>query len=363
MKRTVFAYPYVVFAIIFLLAPLLLIVWYSVTLPVKPLSVSTTREITVPEIVEQLDYIGYKQDNTLAKRATYTYDDTTVTVHIHHTTRDEVYRITVTDGIVSEIAELYEDGTIDIDYNSITFNNVRTGFSLTMEHFQKFFSSPVYINTLLRSLKIALISTIFCLVLGYPTAFVLAKMKTSMRDFLSTLFILPMWMNALLRTYAWRSLLEKNGIINTLLEAIGLPPQEMMYSQSAVILCMVYNFIPYMIMPIYNTIGKLDNSLLEASHDLGANHYRTLFKVVMPLSLPGVISGITMTFIPSVTAFTISEILGGTESAMIGSIIHREFSNNYWFGSAMSVIIMVLLLISMAFLSGDKEESPHGSFL
>jgi spermidine/putrescine transport system permease protein len=137
-----------------------------------------------------------------------------------------------------------------------------------------------------------------------------------------------------------------------------------MYSMGAVILCMVYNFLPFMIMPVYNTLCKIDSSVIEASQDLGANHYKTLLKVVLPLSFPGIASGITMTFIPSVTAFAISKILGGTESVMIGEVIEREFNYNYWFGSAISVIIMILLIMSMTLLSRyDKDDNVGGGII
>lgn len=363
--RTVFAYPYVVFAIVFILAPLFLILLYSVTLPKSPISISLGEKYSVDAIVEKLDFIGYTEEAYPGGAGSYTYTDDTVSIVNFRENRFEGYTVFFKDGMVYDIIEYNEDGSVfDEDLASVKLLNRENGFVLTLNHFKNFFSSTVYIEVFLRSIYIALVSTLICLLIGYPTAYILANMQSKFRDFLSILFVLPMWMNFLLRTYAWRNLLEKSGVLNSFLTALGLPEQNLMYTQSAVILCMVYNFLPFMILPIYNTLSKLDKSMLEASHDLGANHYQTLIKVVLPNSVPGIVSGVTMTFVPSITAFAVSKIMGGTESMMIGEIIEREFKYDYWFGSAISVIIMVLLLISMLFLSKyDKEETVGGGLL
>lgn len=363
--RTVFAYPYVVFAIVFILAPLFLILLYSVTLPKSPISISLGEKYSVDAIVEKLDFIGYTEEAYPGGAGSYTYTDDTVSIVNFRENRFEGYTVFFKDGIVYDIIEYNEDGSVfDEDLASVKLLNRENGFVLTFNHFKNFFSSTVYIEVFLRSIYIALVSTLICLLIGYPTAYILANMQSKFRDFLSILFVLPMWMNFLLRTYAWRNLLEKSGVLNSFLTSLGLPEQNLMYTQSAVILCMVYNFLPFMILPIYNTLSKLDKSMLEASHDLGANHYQTLIKVVLPNSVPGIVSGVTMTFVPSITAFAVSKIMGGTESMMIGEIIEREFKYDYWFGSAISVIIMVLLLISMLFLSKyDKEETVGGGLL
>ncbi len=363
--RSVFGYPYVVFAIVFILAPLLLIVVYSITLPKSPVSISLGESYTAEAIVEKLEFIGYTEEAFPGSAGTYSVDGNTVSIVNYRKNRFEGYVVTLKDGSVHSVIEVNPDGSVfDEGLASVKVLNKVNGFKFTFQHFQKFFSSTVYIEVFLRSIYIAFVSTIICLLIGYPTAYILANMQSKMRDFLSILFVLPMWMNFLLRTYAWRNLLEKSGVVNSFLSFLGLPEQNLMYTQSAVILCMVYNFLPFMILPIYNTLSKLDKSMLEASHDLGANHYQTLLKVVLPNSVPGIVSGITMTFVPSITAFAVSKIMGGTESMMIGEIIEREFKYDYWFGSAISVIIMILLLISMVFLSKyDKEETVGGGLI
>lgn len=363
--RSVFAYPYVIFAIVFILAPLFLIILYSVTLPKSPLSISVSEKYTVAEITEKLEFIGYEEEVFPGEAGTYSCAEDSVTIVNFRENRFESFCVTVKDGTVYAICELNEDGSVfDEAMASVKVLNRENGFVFTLNHFKNFFSSTVYIEVFLRSLYIAFVSTAICLLIGYPTAYILANMKSRFKDFISVLFVLPMWMNFLLRTYAWRNLLEKSGVINSFLSMLGLPEQNLMYTQSAVILCMVYNFLPFMILPIYNTLCKIDKSMIEASHDLGANHYKTLFRVVLPNSVPGIVSGVTMTFVPSVTAFAVSKIMGGTESMMIGEIIEREFKYDYWFGSAISVIIMVLLLISMVFLSKyDKEDAVGGGLL
>mgnify|MGYP000568767852 CR=1 FL=1 len=278
MKRSAFAFPYIIYALIFFLAPVLLIVYYSFT--------------------------------------------------------------TKTDM-----------GTI-----------------LSILNFKRFFDpeSPQYMIVLLKSFKISLYCTVICLLLGYPMALILSRLNPSVRNILSMLFILPMWMNFLLRTYAWATLLEKNGIINTLLTKIGLPPLEIMYTDTAVVIGLVYNFLPFMILPIYNMLTKIDYSLIEASEDLGASSWKTFWKVTFRLSLPGVTSGINMVFMPAVTTFVVSRILGGNDSILIGDVIEKQFKmvDDWGFGSAMSVIIMLLVLIFMGIFSSiDKQAEEEGEIL
>ena len=358
-KRSVFAYPYVVFAIVFLVAPLLLVVFYSLTREIDNYSIYLDHENTPEAIIGNLDFIGYEEDPTLSETGTYYYDGETLSVVNYRKSNAEVYKIYFGDGKLTFIEEYFGGELFDDTLDDVKFLNRLTGFYFTFDNFERFFSNPDSMKVFLRSIYIAFVSTVICLLLGFPTAYVLSKMKERWRNFLSVMFLLPMWMNFLLRTYAWRTLIEKTGIINTILESVGLPAQSLMYTQGAVILVMVYDFLPFMIMPIYNTLIKLDRSVLEASHDLGANHYQTLFTVVLPLSLPGVASGITMTFVPSITAFAISKIMGGTQSVTIGEEIERVFNNDMWFGSAMSVIIMVLMLVSMFFLSGKDKDGDN----
>jgi spermidine/putrescine transport system permease protein len=241
-------------------------------------------------------------------------------------------------------------------------------FAFTLEHFRRFFdfSEPVYMQVLLRSIRIALISTLICLLLGYPMAYILSRMKPRTRGIVSFLFVLPMWMNFLLRTYAWMTLLENTGVINTFLTSLGLPTISIMYTEGAVIFGNVYNFLPFMILPIYNVLVRIDKNLIEAAGDLGASFPKTFMRVIFPLSLPGVSSGITMTFMPAVTTFIISKLLGGGQNAQIGDLIEKQFKSvgDWGFGSALSVILMVMILIAMGVMNRyEKEQSAGGVLL
>lgn len=238
---------------------------------------------------------------------------------------------------------------------------------LTLEHYKAFFNfeDPVYLQVLWRSIKVAAVSTLICLALGYPMAYILSKMRPSLRDTMVFLFVLPMWMNFLLRTYAWMTLLERTGLINTLLGKLGLGPLDLMYTQGAVILGNVYNFLPFMILPIYNVLVKIDSSVVEAAQDLGANRFVVFRKVIFPLSLPGVISGVSMTFMPAVSTFIISRLLGGGQQALIGDIIENQFKvvGNWGLGSTMSVALMVLILAAMNVARKYEDENAGGNVL
>lgn len=240
---------------------------------------------------------------------------------------------------------------------------VRTssGLTLTMDHFRRF-AEPVYLKVLMRSLTLASLSTAFCLILGYPAAMILASKGYKRRNTLILLMVLPMWMNFLLRTYAWLTLLERKGLINTLLGILGLPALNLLYNEFAVVLGMVYNFIPFMVLPIYSVLSKIDSSLIEAAEDLGADPVRTFLKVIFPLSLPGVFSGITMVFMPAVTTFVISRLLGGGQYTLIGNLIEQQFLTvgDWNFGSAISVIMMLIILIGMGFTSRYEKEQGGG---
>ncbi|MEG2378164.1 MAG: ABC transporter permease, partial [Clostridia bacterium] len=207
-------------------------------------------------------------------------------------------------------------------------------------------------------------STVICFLLGYPMAYILSRMRPKVRTIASVLFILPMWMNFLLRTYAWMTLLERTGVINTFLNSIGLSPINIMYTQGAIVLGNVYNFLPFMILPIYNVLIKVDHSLVEAAQDLGAGSFRVFTRVTFPMSLPGVFSGISMTFMPAVTTFIVSRLLGGGQNALIGDLIETQFNQSDWgFGSALSMVMMVLILIMMAFLSKYEKQTAEGGML
>ena len=217
----------------------------------------------------------------------------------------------------------------------------------------------VNVDTLGYSLWMALKCTVLCLLMGYPAALFMADRNLKLGSTLVVLFIIPMWMNFLLRTIAWMSLLEDQGLINTFLRWMGFSGLQLMYNSNAVLLGMVYNFLPFMVFPIYTSLNKMDPKLGEAAQDLGCNEWRTLFKVTMPLSLPGVISGITMVFMPSVTTFFIPRVLGGGNTMMFGDLIESKFltEGNWNVGSALSLIMMVLILISLSIL---RKADPNG---
>ena len=251
-------------------------------------------------------------------------------------------------------------------FYSVTTAGADGGITLTLANYARFFdfSEPQYMKVLFHSFRIALVATFICLIVGYPMAYILAHLPTRWRGLLSLLFILPMWMNFLLRTYSWMSLLENNGIINTLLKSMGFAPLSIMYTESAVVLGMVYNFLPFMILPIYNMLVRLDGSLIDASNDLGASPVRTFMKVTLPLTFPGIMSGINMVFMPSVTTFVISRLLGGTSTVLIGDLIEKQFKlvNDKGFGSAMSVIIMVFVF-GIMFITNRGKNNEEGSMM
>ena len=234
-------------------------------------------------------------------------------------------------------------------------------YMFTLDNFDKFFN-VMYFKVVRRSLVLAFISTVLCLIVGYPTAYIISKAKPSRRATLLLLCILPMWMNFLLRTYAWSAILGRNGFINTLLGMVGLGPINILYTDAAVLLGMVYNFLPFMILPIHTILSKMDQDLINAAKDLGANNFQVFTKVIFPLSLPGVISGITMVFMPAVSTFVISKLLGGGQFYLIGNLIEQEFMSvgDWHFGSAISIFMMIIILISMAIMnkysSGTDKE-------
>lgn len=209
-----------------------------------------------------------------------------------------------------------------------------------------------HMQALLLSLLLALISTVICLMIAFPMAMILRDSKYGKQGFLIFVIILPMWMNFLLRTMAWQVLLERQGVINAVIAAFGLPRQELMNTPGAIVLGMVYDFLPFMILPIYNTVSKIDSHLIEAAYDLGAKKSMVYSKVILPLSVPGIVSGITMVFIPALTTFVISNMLGGGKINLIGNIIEQEFTvnSNWYLGSGLSLVMMVFIIFSMLLL-------------
>ena len=215
-----------------------------------------------------------------------------------------------------------------------------------------------YGNTFALSIWLGLIATAIGLVLAYPLAYYISKSKLNVQQTLIMLVMLPMWMNFLLRTYSWMTILENNGIINTILTSIGLRALKLINTRGAVVLGMVYDFIPYMILPIYSVMVKLDPSLVEACQDLGGNRVDVFRHVILPNSLSGVISGVTMVFVPSVSTFYISQKLGGPNTLLIGDVIESQFmtSNNFHMGAALSLVLMVLILTCMAVMNKFSGE-------
>ena len=235
-------------------------------------------------------------------------------------------------------------------------------FTFSLDNFKKFFT-PIYLNVLVKSINLALVSTVLCLIIGYPIAYIISREKPSKRNTMILMFIIPMWMNFLLRTYAWMTLLGRNGLINTIITKLGFAPLDLMFNDTAVMLGMVYNFLPFMVLPIYSVLTKIHKNLIEASEDLGANKTTTFIRVIFPLSLPGVITGITMVFIPAMSTFVISSLLGGNKSNLIGNLIEQQFrwTGDWHFGSSMSIILMVFILITMALTSRfDKDKEGGG---
>jgi len=218
---------------------------------------------------------------------------------------------------------------------------------------------PIYFKVFFRSIMLAGLSTLICLLIGYPVAYIISKAPLSKRGTLILLFILPMWMNFLLRTYAWIAILGKNGILNSFLGLFGIEPVGILYTNTAILLGMVYNFLPFMVLPIYTSLSKMDNDLINAARDLGANSLQVFTKVIFPLSLPGVISGITMVFMPAVTTFAISRLLGGGKFMLIGDLIEQQFTvvGDWNFGSAVSIFMMIVILISLFVMSKFEDES------
>ena len=225
-------------------------------------------------------------------------------------------------------------------------------YSFSLSNFERLLDET-YLKVFGRSLLLAAEATLGCLILGYPVAYLISKMREGKRNILIMLFIVPMWMNFLLRTYAWLPILGKNGLINNFLVALGFSRINILYNDFAVLLGMIYNFLPFMILPIYTVLTKMDKDLINAAADLGADRKKIFTKIILPLSMPGVISGITMVFMPAVSTFVISRILGGGQYMLLGNLIETQFTTmgDWNFGSAIAIFMMIIILISMAFMN------------
>lgn len=214
------------------------------------------------------------------------------------------------------------------------------------------------------ALLLSFVSTLICLILAYPLAMILSEKNVNQTSFIVLIFILPMWMNFLLRTLAWQNLLEKNGVINMILHFFHLPDLTLINTPGAIILGMVYNFLPFMVLPIYNVLSKIDKDVIFAARDLGANSLQTFSKIILPLSVPGIISGITMVFVPSLTTFVISDLLGGSKILLIGNVIEQEFKqgSNWNTGSCLSLVLMIFIIASMAMIAKYDKEGEGNAF-
>ena len=236
-----------------------------------------------------------------------------------------------------------------------TFTDAKGGF--TLENLSTI-ASPEYLMIFLRSVMFSILATVICLLIGYPLAYQIASMKPRTQRIVIVLVMLPMWLNFLIRTYCLKILLNDQGLINSFLGNFGIEPLKLLNTSGAVIFAMVYNYLPYMILPIYTVISKMDQNLLTAAADLGCNRFQTLTKVVLPLSFSGIMSGVTMVFVPSISTFYISDAMGGRTFSLIGDTIERQFkeADNYNVGSALSLILMIFIIISMSIMNKYTDD-------
>ena len=236
------------------------------------------------------------------------------------------------------------------------------GYSFSVENYTRLMNSQ-YAHIFYKSIQLAGLTTVVCLILGYPVAYIISKISPSRRNLIIMLFIVPMWMNFLLRTYAWLPILGKNGFVNNFLANFGIGPIQFLYNDGAVLLGMVYNFLPFMVLPLYTILIKMDKDLINAAADLGANKFKVFMKIILPLSVPGIFSGITMVFMPAVSTFVISRLLGGGQYMLVGNLIEQQYTTmgDWNFGSAISIFMMIIILIFMAITSKfDSSDSKEG---
>lgn len=249
-------------------------------------------------------------------------------------------------------------------YSLIRSGNDIVNFQFTLSNYARFFTDRDFLLILWRSLLIAFETTILCLLLGYPVAYYIARSSKTAQNWMILAITLPMWINMLVRTYAWIGLLSKGGPVSIVLSWFGFENTELLYTQSAVLIGMVYNFIPFMILQIHSSLTKMDPSLLEAASDLGASPFQSFWKITFPLSLPGVISGITLVFLPAVSSFFIPKLLGGGSWFLIGNVIENQFITvGEWnFGSAISVIMALIMMLLMAMVrKADARAKKEGA--
>lgn len=261
------------------------------------------------------------------------------------------YMIWAAGFIIIPLLMIFYYGLTDTD-GHFTFNNLSR------------ITTPENLKALGLALLLSLISTAICLVLAYPLCMVLSSLAVNQSSFIVLIFILPMWMNSLLRTLAWQNLLERNGIINIILSFFHLPALEIINTPYAIVLGMVYDFLPFMVLPIYNVLSKIDSDIIAAARDLGANSVQTFLRIILPLSVPGIISGVTMVFVPALTTFVISDLLGGSKILLIGNVIEQEFKqgSNWHTGSGMSLVLMIFIILSMALIAKYDKDGEGTAF-
>ena len=270
----------------------------------------------------------------------------------------------LTDRLLSAPYLLWEAIFIIVPLGMVFYYGLTDRFgAFTMENVVAIMGAE-HAKALWLSIALSLASTVVCFLLAYPLAMILAHMNVSQHSFIVLIFILPMWMNFLLRTLAWQTLLEKNGVINNILEFLHMPPLAIINTPAAIILGMVYNFLPFMVLPIYNSLVKVDPNVVNAARDLGANEIQTFFKIIFPLTIPGVISGITMVFVPALTTFVISKLLGGSKILLIGKVIEEEFTQagTWHLGSGVYIVVGVFVLFNMV-ISAIFDKNGEGNML
>ena len=247
-------------------------------------------------------------------------------------------------------------------YSFMEHGNSIISFSFTLEHYVKFFTDPDFLIILWRSLLIAVKTTVICLLIGYPVAYFIARSNERVQNLLVLCITMPTWINMLVRTYAWIGLLSEGGLVQQVLGIFGMGDKDLLYTEGAVLLGMVYNFVPFMILQINTSLCKMDHSLLEASADLGASPVRTFMRVTLPLSIPGVINGITLVFLPAISSFFIPKLLGGGQYFLIGNLIENQFITvGEWnFGSAISMIMAVMMMVLMMAVKRVEDRNQAG---
>lgn len=243
-------------------------------------------------------------------------------------------------------------------YSITTGGNDLVNIRFTLDNFRKI-GEPVYLDVLKKSFELGILAVLICLVVGYLLAYFITKFSDHTQDLLILLVTIPMWINTLLRTYAWISMLSDNGILNRVLTALGLSAHHFMYTDFAVMIGLVSDILPFMVIPVHTSIRKIDPSLIEASYDLGANHWQTFLNVTLKMSIPGVINGVMMTFLLSISTFVIPKLLGGGQYMLIGNLIENQFISvgNWNFGSAISIILAVIILIGLSLMRKVDRES------